>query len=514
MAYDMIPEVIGADLNEPMWQEKHQGINHASAFISISENTAKDINKFFPQIPLESITVAHCGVSPLFSPASSQEIANFKYKYDIQKPYFLLGGLGGYKNSILFFQAFSQLANKTGFEVVATGAGSQLPSEWRQFTAGCTFHSLYLTDEELRLAYAGAVAFVYPSKYEGFGMPVAEAMACGCPVITTPNASLPEVGGEAVIYVNADDIEGMANALCDVQKPRLRHNLIQAGLQQAQKFSWATMAEIVKETLFNAIFPQIKLTETNYLIFPDWQTNEETLTEELSNLISKLAHNSPLSDSPLIKGGWGGSNPNESGFSSEGIITLVIDRTGITEEDANLFLSGIAMNLMMEEELDLENPLDFALISELNQQQWNNLLPKITAKITLENENQEIINQVNIEDLVTINSNGNNYAIFPDWKADQEELALEISQMLMNLSEMENCTLLVNLNNADQEEVGLFFSEIAMNLMLTEGIELSDNLQINFVNFTANQWQSLGGLIKEKITINSENLPENLFVDN
>jgi hypothetical protein len=72
-------------------------------------------------------------------------------------------------------------------------------------------------------------------------------------------------------------------------------------------------------------------------------------------------------------------------------------------------------------------------------------------------------------------------------------------------------SLLVNLNNADQEEVGLFFSEIAMNLMLIAGVELSDKLQINFVNFTANQWQSLGRLIKEKITINCENFSDNFF---
>ena len=159
------------------------------------------------------------------------------------------------------------------------------------------------------------------------------------------------------------------------------------------------------------------------------------------------------------------------------------------------------MNLMMEEDLDLENILDFALINNLNEQQWSQLLPKITAKITVENESQEIINQLNLEDLVTINGNGNNYAIFPDWKADQEKLASEISQVLINLSEEESHTLLVNLNNADQEEVGLFFSEIAMNLMLSEGVELSDNLHINFVNFTLDQWQSLGGLVKDKLSI-------------
>lgn len=495
MIHDMIPELFNGDLNHPHWRGKSEAIKYASHYLCVSQNSAKDLQKIYPEILNSDITISHNGVSECFNPATEEEINNFKHKYGINKPYFLLGNLGvnGYKNSILFFQAFSQLANKTGFDIVATGAGNQFPSEWRQFIAGCTFHPLYLSDEELRLAYAGAVALVYPSKYEGFGMPVAEAMACGCPVITTPNASLPEVGGEAVIYVKDDDIEGMANALCDVQKPRLRHNLIQAGLQQAQKFSWATMAKIFKEALFNAISPQIKLTETTYLIFPDWQSDEETLTEELYNLIYKLAHNSPLS-----KGGWGGSNPNLEGG---GIITLVIDRTGISEEDANLILSGITMSLMMEEELDLENTLDFSLVNNLNEQQWNKLLPKITAKITLENENKEIINQFNFEDLITINSSGNNYAIFPDWKADQEELALEIGKVLMNLSDQENCTLLVNLNNVDQEEVGLFFSEIAMNLMLMEGLELLDNLQINFVNFTASQWQSLGGLINDQVSI-------------
>ncbi len=502
MAYDMIPEILGGDLNQPMWREKHQAINHASGFIAISENTAKDINKFFPHIPTEAITVAHCGVAQLFSPASEIEIQQFKHKYGINKPYFLLGGLGGYKNSILFFQAFSQLANKTGFDVVATGTNPQLPSEWRQFTTGCTFHGLQLTDEELRLAYSGAVALVYPSKYEGFGMPVIEAMACGCPVITTPNGSLPEAGGEAVIYVKDDDIEGMANALCDVQKPTLRRNLTQAGLQQAQKFSWATMAEIVKEALFNAISPQIKLTETNYLIFPDWQSDEE-LSEELYYLIANLATNPPL---PLGEG----LGVRATG---DGIITLIIDTTGITEEDANLILSAIAMNLMLEEELDLENSLDFALISNLNQQQWSGLLTQITAKINLKNENKTIINELEIDDLITIDGSGNNYVIFPDWSANQEQLAEEIGQVLANLVQEENATLLVNLGNADQEEVGLFFSEIAMNLMLVEGIELPETVQISFVNFNDNQWASLGRLIKEKISMNSENIPDNLFTE-
>ncbi|MEB3189226.1 MAG: methyltransferase domain-containing protein, partial [Snowella sp.] len=163
MAYDMIPEVLGGDLNQPMWREKHRGINHASAFIAISHNTAKDLRQHFPQIPPAAITVAHCGVDPRFSPASPQEIANFKFKYGLQKPYFLVMLGGGHKNIILFLRGFAQLATRTGLDIVATGAVPQLPPEWRELTAGCGFQGLQLTDEELKVAYSGAIALVYPS---------------------------------------------------------------------------------------------------------------------------------------------------------------------------------------------------------------------------------------------------------------------------------------------------------------------------------------------------------------
>ena len=491
MAYDMIPEIFKADLNHSHWRGKTSAIKYASSYIAISENTAKDLHKIFSEIPLESITVAHCGVNLLFSPPSENEINTFKYKYGIDKPYFLLGALGGYKNSILFFQAFAQMANKQSFELVATGAGSRLPPEWRQYTAGCTFHGLQLTDEELRLVYAGAVALVYPSIYEGFGMPVIEAMACGCPVITTPNASLPEVAGEAALYVKDDDVNGMADALCEIQKPSVRRNLIQAGLQQAQKFSWATMAEIVKEALLNVILSPLRLTDINYLIFPDWQTDEEELALELSAVIRQLANSS---DNQLI--------------------TLLIDTAGITEEDANLFWSGIAMNLMLEEELDLAETLDFSLISNLTQQQWQNLLPKVTAKITLVNENQETIIQAQAEEIVTLNGSGNNYVIFPDWTTDEEELSATISEVFQEITlhpQAENITLLVDITNAEsEEEVSLFFSGIAMNLMLEGEIELPETTKVNFVNFTLNQWYSLVNLIKAKITLPCESLPVDL----
>ncbi len=271
MAHDMIPELMAWDLNHPMWREKHYGIQHASAYIAVSENTVKDLTKCFPDIHLESITIAKNGVNHrIFLPASLEKIQQFKIKYGITKPYFLLvGASSGYKNSILFFQAFSQLASSHGFDIICTGSSGVLASEYRAYTSGSIVHILQLSDDELAMAYSGAVTLIYPSKYEGFGMPIVEAMACGCPVITCPNASIPEVAGEAAIYVNDDDVDRLANALCEVQKPSIRNSLITAGLAQAQKFSWSKMADIISSTLIDATLLPFNLKEINLIIFPD-----------------------------------------------------------------------------------------------------------------------------------------------------------------------------------------------------------------------------------------------------
>lgn len=167
MAYDMIPEVMGWDIDNPMWREKHHGIQHASAYIAISEHTAYDLARCFTDIPVESITIAHCGIKNTFSISKLEEVKAFKLKYGITKPYFILVGAGSYyKNSILFFQAFSKLVNSYGFDIVCTGSGSLLTSEFRAYTSGSVVHMLQLSDEELAIAYSAAVALVYPSKYE------------------------------------------------------------------------------------------------------------------------------------------------------------------------------------------------------------------------------------------------------------------------------------------------------------------------------------------------------------
>lgn len=383
MAYDMIPEILGADFNEPMWREKHRGIRHASAYISISQNTANDLVKVFPNISPNLVTVAHCGISQDFIPASLAEIQAFKLKYGITKPYFMLVGAGSsYKNAILFFKAFAQLYSRQGFDIVCTGSGLLLDVDFRPYTSGSIVHLLQLSDVELRVAYSGAIALIYPSKYEGFGLPILEALACGCPVITSPNASIPEVAGDAALYVKDDDIEGLTEALCEVQKPKVRNSLITAGLQQSQKFSWATMAKTVSIALIETTLSRLNLRENNFIIFPDWCVSEDDLGLELAQIIQILA-----------------SHPNQSQM------TLLIDISNISEEEANLMLSSVAMNLLMAEDLDVSEGPEISLITSLSQIQWEALKPHLYGRIPMEYENTEIVKALEAKEIPVVDLN-------------------------------------------------------------------------------------------------------------
>jgi hypothetical protein len=294
----------------------------------------------------------------------------------------LVGAGSGYKNSILFFKAFSQLYTKQGFEIVCTGSGGFLEAEFRACTSGSVVHMLQLSDEELIAAYSGAVALIYPSHYEGFGLPVLEAIACGCPVITCPNASIPEVAGLAALYVKDDDVNGLANALCEVQKPDVRQSLIAKGLEQAKKFSWSKMARTISSILVDVTLQPLKLKDINFIIFPDWSQPEESLSLELERVIKAIA-----------------THPERSQM------TLLVGTDKITDEDANLVLSSVTLNLLMQDELDVTEGSEISLVGKLEEIQWEVLLPRVHARIVLENENQPAIAAVKADTI-------------PVWKLD------------------------------------------------------------------------------------------------
>ena len=241
---DMIPEVRGFDLQETQWINKKECIQFASKFFGISKSTSNDLMKFYPLIHQEQVVNVYCGTD--FHTQSIESVEEFKIKYHINRPYFMMSTID--KNSELFFKAFSLLGERRAdYAIVCTNTLPTLKPELQGYLGEGNFHGIVLNDEELQCAYSGAIALVYPSRYEGFGLPVLEAMACSCPVITCNNSSLPEVGGEAVMYIDPDNVEEMLLALNTIQNSIIRAGMITKGLEQSKKFSWREMANTMED---------------------------------------------------------------------------------------------------------------------------------------------------------------------------------------------------------------------------------------------------------------------------
>ena len=248
MVYDMIPEVMGYDLGTPMWRQKREALAYASSYTAISHSTARDLARFAGK-PVD-VRVDYTGSD--FAPVSAEEVADFRRRHGIVRPYFMTSGSrADYKNAALFFAAFARFGDaRKDYAIVCTGGGQLDPAS--QAAAGeATVHIAIFDDRDLRCAYAGALALVYPSRYEGFGLPVLEAMACECPAITSNASSLPEVGGDAVLYIElgANEEAQTFELLQQVQRPDVRASLIERGRVQARKFSWQTMADGVASAL-------------------------------------------------------------------------------------------------------------------------------------------------------------------------------------------------------------------------------------------------------------------------
>ncbi len=250
LVYDLIPEVMGYDLTQPEWRAKQRALAAADRHLAISESTRQDLLRIYGP-PAERVTVAHCGVSEEFYPAPQVELARLRANYGLSRPYFLLvGNRGLYKNCAAFFRAWKQLPAAARPQIFAVGGKPGLTPEEAAAVPDCQLtEAAWLSDPGLRAAYSDALALVYPSRYEGFGLPVAEALACGCPVITTRLSSLPEVGGDAVRYVDPDSPAEILAALQEVQQPDERVRRAASGLAQAQRFTWANMARALAAAL-------------------------------------------------------------------------------------------------------------------------------------------------------------------------------------------------------------------------------------------------------------------------
>lgn len=231
-------------------------ISDANAIIAVSNHTRSDIIRYFPEAE-EKTFVAHLGIEDRFQycPQPDRSFLN-TFGYPEDYPPFLLyvGETQPRKNVLGLITAFAELplSVRKKYHLVIVGNSSRhdyrasLFSLVQQRSIQDKVHFYTnVSHDDLVKFYNAAHAFVFPSFYEGFGIPVAEAMKCGCPVLTSTSSSLPEVGGDAALYADPNDIDALKEKLRQIiEDDELRKTLREKGFVQASKFDWKKTAEL------------------------------------------------------------------------------------------------------------------------------------------------------------------------------------------------------------------------------------------------------------------------------
>ena len=247
----------------PFLNEKY--VNHyfpkfakkASKIITVSEYSKSDIEKSFG-ISEDKITVAHNGIGDFFQPILEEKKKETRSKFTNGKEYFLfVSALQPRKNVTKLFEAFDQFKKETKSDVKLLMVGEKYwwNKEIKQVFDAMTYQSEviftgHIQAEDLKNVYGAGLALTYVSYFEGFGIPLVEAMKCELPIISSDKTSLPEVGGEAAIYVNPFSTEDIKNGMLRIFKDQsLREELIENGKSRAQLFSWDKTAKIVWDTI-------------------------------------------------------------------------------------------------------------------------------------------------------------------------------------------------------------------------------------------------------------------------
>ena len=235
--HDMIPELMPETRRrlDFLTLKKHY-VQRADHIICVSEATKESLLEIYPNVKAP-VSVVHHGVHPRFTPDAAP-LNNFPANYLL-----FVGNRGGYKDADVLFQAFASIAEEfPDLDLVLVGGGPISAQErglLETLSIEQRTRQVNLTDADMVGAYAHAQAFVFPSSFEGFGIPALEAMACGTPTILASATSLPEVGGHAAVYFKPGDAEELATRLTEVlTDARLREKLSQGGMHRAATFTW------------------------------------------------------------------------------------------------------------------------------------------------------------------------------------------------------------------------------------------------------------------------------------
>ncbi len=254
LAFEHLPETFTRRGSMQLKLTVRRTARQAARIATVSEYSRQDLLRTYRLAP-EKVAVTYNGIESHFTPqpTSPGEAEEICQRFGIHRDFLLaVGSLQPRKNLIRLIRAYAKLRGENpglAPQLVIVGRKLWLADEIftevrRQRWAEDVILTGYVTDEDLPKLYRTATAFVYPSLFEGFGLPPVEAMACGTPVITSNNSSLPEVVGNAAVLIDACDERALADALLQIVNDQpLRARLREQGIEQAKKYTWRDAAE-------------------------------------------------------------------------------------------------------------------------------------------------------------------------------------------------------------------------------------------------------------------------------
>jgi len=225
----------------------------ADKLIVVSENTKRDIINILG-INEEKIKVIYEAADEKYKIMKDKEkLREIKEKYNLSKKFILFtGGITPRKNLVRLIKTFNKISNDISHDLVLTGGkGWKNKEELALIKHNKKIKRLgFVADENMPYLYNLADIFIYPSLYEGFGLPVLETQACGCPVIASNVSSIPEVGGDSVLYIDPYNIEDIKEKMLRLAKNEsLKKDLIRKGFKNVKRFSWDKAAKEILDVI-------------------------------------------------------------------------------------------------------------------------------------------------------------------------------------------------------------------------------------------------------------------------